>query len=46
VYYNEIPPPGKLFILTYIKQMNARDEIQDFLHSKGYQQGLNYLLVS
>ena len=46
MYYSEIPPPGKLFILTYIKQMNARDEIQKFLHSKGYQEGVDYLLVS
>jgi len=46
LYYSEIPPPGNIFILTYIKQMNARDEIQDFLHSRGYKEGLNYLLVS
>ena len=46
VFYKKIPPPDKIFILTYIKQMNARDEIQNFLHSRGYQEGLNYLLVS
>lgn len=46
LYYSDIPAPGKIFILTYIKQMNARDEIQNFLHSRGYQEGLNYLLVS
>jgi len=45
-YYEETPLPGKMFILTYIKQMNARDEIQKFLDSKGYEEGLNYLLVS
>jgi glycosyltransferase involved in cell wall biosynthesis len=46
VYYEEIPPPGELFILTYIKQMNARDRIQDFLHARGYREGTDYLLVS
>lgn len=46
LYYSEIPPPDKMFILTYIKQTNARDEIQDFLHSRGFKQGLNYLLIS
>ena len=46
VYYEDIPPPGNLFILTYIKQMDARDEIQKFLHSRGYEEGVNYLLVS
>lgn len=46
IYFEETPSPDKIFILTYIKQMNARDEIQEFLHSKGYKEGLNYLLVS
>ncbi|MFC2116064.1 glycosyltransferase [Bacteroidota bacterium] len=46
VYFRDIPTPDQIFILTYIKQMNARDEIQDFLHSRGYKEGLNYLLVS
>ena len=46
IYYADVPPPGELFILTYIKQMNARDEIQNFLQSRGYTEGVNYLLVS
>jgi glycosyltransferase involved in cell wall biosynthesis len=46
VHYSEIPSPDSLFILIYIKQMNARDRIQDFLYSKGYVEGKNYLLVS
>ncbi|MBK7409556.1 MAG: glycosyltransferase family 2 protein [Saprospirales bacterium] len=46
IYFEEIPPPGKLFILTYIRQMNARDRIQDFLHRRGYEEGVNYVLVS
>lgn len=46
VYYNEIPPPQEVFILTYIKQMNARKEIQDFLHGRGFVEGQNYMLVS
>jgi len=45
-YYLDIPPPGELFILTYIKQTNARTEIQEFLHNRGYKEGLNYLLIS
>ncbi len=46
IYYRDTPPAEELFILTYIKQMNARDQIQKFLHKKGYQEGVNYLLVS
>ena len=46
LYYTEIPSPDKMFILTYIKQMNARDQIQEYLEKKGYVEGSNYLLVS
>ncbi len=46
VYYQDIPSPKETFILIYIKQMDARDEIQDFLHSRGFVEGKNYLLVS
>jgi len=46
IYFEETPSPDKIFILTYIKQMNARDEIQEFLDGKGYEEGINYLLVS
>ena len=46
VYYNDIGPPGELFILVYLKQMNIKKEIREFLNSRGYQEGLNYLFVS
>jgi len=46
IYYSEIPEPEKIFVLIYIKQMDAREEIQSFLHSKGFVEGKNYLLIS
>ena len=46
LYYSEIPDPDKIFVLTYIKQRDAREEIQTFLHSRGFSEGENYLLVS
>ena len=46
LYHEDIPPPGKLFILTYIKQMNARTKIQEFLLGRGYKEGSDFLLVS
>lgn len=46
IFYQEIPPPTNAFVLVYIKQMDARKEIQQFLQSKGYVEGENYLLVS
>ena len=46
VYYKEVPDAGELFILTYIRQMDNRDRIREFLESRGYEEGRNYLLVS
>ena len=46
IYYKELPEAGTLFVLTYIRQMNNREKIQEFLEGRGYVEGLNYLLVS
>jgi len=46
IYYEDVDPPGKYFILTYIKQMDAREQIIDYLSSKGYVEGRNFLLIS
>jgi len=46
MYYLDIPDPDKIFILIYIAQMDAKVKIQEFLHERGYREGLNYLLVS
>lgn len=46
VYYEDLPPAGKGFILTYIRQMDNRRKIQDFLETRGYEEGKDYLLVS
>ncbi len=45
-YYKEIPIAGRLFILTYIRQMDNREKIQTFLEERGYVEGKDYLLVS
>jgi len=46
VYYENLPPAGKAFILTYIRQMDNRERIRDFLEQLGYEEGVSYLLVS
>lgn len=46
IHFNEIPKPANVFILVYMKHENIRKEIQEFLNSKGYVEGTNYLLVS
>ncbi|TFH26322.1 MAG: glycosyltransferase family 2 protein [Bacteroidia bacterium] len=45
-YYEELPHAGDLFILTYIRQMDNREKIQTFLEERGYEEGIDYLLVS
>lgn len=46
IYYKDLPEAGSMFILTYIRQMDNREKIQNFLESRGYEEGINYLLVS
>ena len=46
VQYKNIPSPDEIFILVYMKQEDARNEIQSFLKSRGFIEGVNYLLVS
>lgn len=46
VYYKDLPDAGKCFVLTYIRQMDNRERIQEFLHRRGYVEGADYLLVS
>ena len=46
LYYEEIPSPGKIFILVYLKQESMRSNTCDFLQARGYAPGKDYLLVS
>jgi len=46
LYYQELPDQGKHFILVYVPIESAREKIQLFLHTKGYREGKDYLLVS
>jgi glycosyltransferase involved in cell wall biosynthesis len=46
IFYEDLPPAGEGFILTYIRQMNNREKIQAFLGERGYVEGKDYLLVS
>ena len=45
-YYQDIPTPKEIFVLTYIKQVEHREEIREFLPQKGFEEGRNFLLVS
>lgn len=46
IYYRDLPPAGTLFILSYIRQMDNRDRIREFLTGRGYSEGKDFLMVS
>lgn len=46
IYFENLPQAGECFVLTYIRQMDNRERIQEFLENRGYEEGVNYLLVS
>ncbi|PID92681.1 MAG: glycosyl transferase family 2 [Bacteroidetes bacterium] len=46
MHYSQLPTAGRLFVLSYIRQMDNRDRIRSFLAERGYREGCNYLMVS
>jgi glycosyltransferase involved in cell wall biosynthesis len=46
LFYEDLPEPGSVFILVYMKLEKARNKIQAFLHDRGYVEGVDYLLVA
>jgi glycosyltransferase involved in cell wall biosynthesis len=46
IYYADLPSAGELFVLSYIRQMDNRDRIREFLIARGYREGKDFLMVS
>jgi hypothetical protein len=46
VHYRDLPPPGKAFLLTYIRYVDHREKILEFLLERGYTEGRDFLMVS
>ena len=46
LYYEDIPEPGMMFILIYVKQEAMRNRVEKFLISRDYVEGVNFLFVS
>jgi len=42
-YYKDIPPPGDIFILSYVGVHDARDFIAAFLEERGFSEGKNFI---
>ncbi|MFP4168992.1 MAG: glycosyltransferase family 2 protein [Desulfonatronovibrionaceae bacterium] len=42
----DLPPPGELFMLSYVGSRRARNKLLEFMRGRGYRRGRDYLLVS
>jgi glycosyltransferase involved in cell wall biosynthesis len=41
----DIPDPGKIFIVSYVNNRGARQEIREFLHGRGYAEGKDFIMA-
>lgn len=46
IHFNDIPEAKDAFIVSYVANRGARDNIREFLNQKGYQEGVNYIIAS
>lgn len=46
IHFNEIPEKESCFIISYVANRGAREEIRSFLVNKGYEEGYNFILAS
>ncbi len=46
IHYQDIPNASEAFIVSYVANRGARDNIRQFLNQKGYEEGLNYIIAS
>ncbi|UZR93074.1 glycosyltransferase family 2 protein [Chondrinema litorale] len=45
-HFENIPPPGKIFIISYVGNRGAREKIRNFLIQKGYVEGKNFIMAA
>jgi len=46
IYYENLPKQGSSFVLVYMKPYDLRFKIQEFLESRAYKEGRDYLLLA
>ncbi|MEP0984928.1 glycosyltransferase [Ekhidna sp.] len=46
IHYSDVPEKDEAFIVSYVGNRGARDEIRDFLNGRGYKEGINYIIAS
>ena len=42
----DLPPPGRMFLVSYVASRGAREDIAAFLRARGYQAGRDFLLAA
>ena len=45
-YYQNLPKPGELFIISYVGNRGAREKIRSFLLQRGYVEGINFIMAA
>jgi glycosyltransferase involved in cell wall biosynthesis len=45
IHFNEIPKPGKIFIVSMVTNYGAREKIKEFLLQTNYTEGENFILM-
>lgn len=46
INYDDLPEPGKIFILIYVSQPQIQSQIVNYLQAKNYVEGVHFLLVA
>lgn len=46
LHYRKIPPPGEIFIISYVGNWGAREKIKQYLVDLKYQEGIDFVLAS
>ena len=46
MHYESLPGSAEAFVVSYVGNRGARDEIRSFLNNQGFQEGINYIVAS
>ena len=46
IFYQDVAPPGRYFILSYVGNRGKREEVREFLEQRGYREAINFLLAA
>ncbi|MEH0156755.1 glycosyltransferase family 2 protein [Limibacter armeniacum] len=46
IYFEDLPDPGNLFVVSYVGNRGIRDKIRAFLVDRGYREGIDFILAA